>query len=95
MLDVSGLKDLHQARLPLYLAANSAINADLIGKTWESPQAVPIGSVACGFVIATAIGIVLLDLNKLFQVSGVFLVQVDTTSRPPFLDNREKNSTLS
>ena len=48
-------------------AALEAINADLQGKTYDSPQAVPIGTVACSVLCLGLAALVLLDSGKLYD----------------------------
>ena len=46
-------------------SALESINADLQGKTYESPQSVSIGTVACAIMCLVLAAVVLLDLGKL------------------------------
>ena len=46
--------------------ALESINADLEGKTYDSPQAVPIGTVACSIMCLVLAAVVLLDSGKLY-----------------------------
>ena len=48
-------------------SALSAINAAIAGKTYNSAQAVPIGTVACSMMGLLAFLIVLLDAKKLWN----------------------------
>lgn len=47
-------------------AALESINADLRGKTYESPQSVSIGTVACAIMCLVLAAVVLLDAGKLY-----------------------------
>ena len=47
--------------------ALEAINADLKGKTYDSPQAVPIGTVACSIMCLVLAAVILLDAGKLYD----------------------------
>ena len=58
---------LNHPACPCFLSALYEINADLVGKTWESPEGVPIGTVACSLLCLVMAFIVLLDMNKLWQ----------------------------
>lgn len=46
--------------------ALAAINAALIGKSYESPQGLPIGTVACTILCVVLALIILLDLGKIY-----------------------------
>jgi len=46
--------------------ALESINADLKGKTYESAQSVPIGTVACAIMCLVLAAVVLLDAGKLY-----------------------------
>ena len=52
--------------------ALKTINADLVGKSWESPQGVPIGTVACSMMCLLLFLVVLLDLKKLYNDFKMF-----------------------
>jgi len=45
--------------------ALTAINAAIAGKTYNSPQAVPIGTVACTIMCLVLFSVFLLDISKL------------------------------
>ena len=47
--------------------ALESINADLKGKTYDSPQAVPIGTVACSVMCLVLAAVILLDAGKLYD----------------------------
>ena len=48
-------------------AALESINADLKGVTYDSPQAVPIGTVACSIMCLVLAAVIILDSGKLYS----------------------------
>ena len=56
-----------------YLSALTAINAAIAGKTYNSPQSVSIGTVACTMMCLVMVGVFLLDISKL--VSDIKLLR--------------------
>jgi hypothetical protein len=49
------------------VVALTAIDAGIAGKTYESPQSVPIGTVACTVMCLVLAAVVLLDASKLYS----------------------------
>jgi hypothetical protein len=45
--------------------SETAINQDIKGKTYNSPQAVPIGTIACTVMCIVLVAVILLDVSKL------------------------------
>jgi len=54
-------------RAAVCAAALESINADLKGVTYDSPQAVPIGTVACSIMCLVLAAVVILDSGKLYS----------------------------
>ena len=48
-------------------SALESINADLKGVTYDSPQAVPIGTVACSIMCLVLAAVIILDSGKLYD----------------------------
>jgi len=48
-------------------SALESIDADLKGVTYDSPQAVPIGTVACSVMCLVLAAVILLDAGKLYD----------------------------
>lgn len=69
--------------LPLAL---SAINSDLVGKAYESPQGVPIGTVACTILCIILALVILLDLSKIISDLKMLRDNIKTS-----IDHRKRN----
>lgn len=67
-------------------SAMSPINADLVGKSYESPQGVPIGTVACTILCVVLALVILLDLSKI--ISDLRMLRDNVSS---LIDSRKKN----